>query len=305
MTSPILQPQTNYLTANGISLCYARFQPVAKKSDVPLILIRGLGTQLIQWPPAFIEFFTQAGLEVIVFDNRDVGESQKFDAAGVPDIMALLAAGQSGISFPVPYQISDMAADIIGLMDALDIAKAHIFGMSLGGMVAQHLAFSHSTRMAHVVCVMSSSGNPDLPRPAVSELAPPDDAEDIAALTDYLSDSLALHASPDFPTPQETRIALAAQLARRNYHPQGIIRQMAAAIVDGNRVERLKTISVPFMVIHGLADTLIDPICGEDIAANVPSAIWRPVDGMNHDLGVGIENEIGPDILTFFGLKPG
>ena len=302
MTASVLQPQTNLLTANGIGLCYARFQPDERKSDVPLILIRGLGTQLIQWPPAFIEFFTQAGLEVIVFDNRDVGESQKLDAAGVPDVMALLAAGQSGASFPVPYQLNDMAADVIGLMDALGIAKANIFGMSLGGMVAQHLAFSHGDRMGHVVCVMSSSGDPDLPLPAVSELAPPDDAEDVAALTDYLIESLAMHASPDFPTPPETRAALAAKLARRHYHPQGIVRQMAAAIADGSRVERLKTIDVPFMVIHGLADTLIDPICGEDIAAHVPAALWRPVTGMGHDLGVGIEHEIGPDILAFLGI---
>ena len=159
-----------HIAANGLTLCYDRFTPAdgPTPDTPPLILIRGLGTQMIQWPARFIDTFVAAGREVIIFDNRDVGESQKLDAAGVPDIMALLAGADAGAAFPVPYTIADMAADVVGLMDALDIEKADVFGMSLGGMVAQHLAFSHGDRMAHVICVMSSSGNPQLPRPAVS-----------------------------------------------------------------------------------------------------------------------------------------
>ena len=289
------------IQANGLSLCYERFAPHGDVKGDPFIFIRGLGTQLIQWPPAFIDFFTEAGFEVIVFDNRDVGESQKLDVAGVPDIMALLSAAEAGASFPVPYTIGDMAADVIGLMDALAIEKANIFGMSLGGMVAQHLAFGHGARMSHVVCVMSSSGNPELPRPAASELAPPDDVDDRQALIAYLTDMLGEHASPAFPTPEADRAAMARRIAARNYHPQGIVRQMAAAIADGNRIDRLKDITVPFMVIHGTDDTLIDIACGEDIAANVAQAVWRPVAGMGHDIGPGLEREIGPDILAFLG----
>ena len=289
------------IQANGLSLCYERFAPHGDVKGDPFIFIRGLGTQLIQWPPAFIDFFTEAGFEVIVFDNRDVGESQKLDVAGVPDIMALLSAAEAGASFPVPYTIGDMAADVIGLMDALAIEKANIFGMSLGGMVAQHLAFGHGARMSHVVCVMSSSGNPELPRPAASELAPPDDVDDRRALIAYLTDMLGEYASPAFPTPEADRAAMARRIAARNYHPQGIVRQMAAAIADGNRINRLKDITVPFMVIHGTDDTLIDIACGEDIAANVAQAVWRPVAGMGHDIGPGLEREIGPDILAFLG----
>ena len=289
------------IQANGLSLCYERFAPRGAEKGEPFIFIRGLGTQLIQWPPAFINFFTEAGFEVIVFDNRDVGESQKLDVAGVPDIMALLSVAEAGASFPVPYTIGDMAADVIGLMDALAIEKANIFGMSLGGMVAQHLAFGHGARMSHVVCVMSSSGNPALPRPAASELAPPDDVDDTQALVAYLTDMLGEHASPAFPTPEADRAAMARRIAARNYHPQGIVRQMAAAIDDGSRVDRLKDIAVPFMVIHGTDDTLIDIACGEDIAANVAHAVWRPVGGMGHDIGPGLEREIGPDILAFLG----
>ena len=289
------------IQANGLSLCYERFAPRGAVMGEPFIFIRGLGTQLIQWPPSFIDFFTQAGFEVIVFDNRDVGESQKLDVVGVPDIMALLSAAEAGVSFPVPYSIGDMAADVIGLMDALAIEKANIFGMSLGGMVAQHLAFGHGARMSHVICVMSSSGNPELPRPAASELAPPDDVDDTQALIAYLTDMLGEHASPAFPTPEADRAAMARRIAARNYHPQGIIRQMAAAIADGSRVDRLKDIAVPFMVIHGTDDTLIDIACGEDIAAHVANAVWRPVAGMGHDIGPGLEREIGPDILVFLG----
>ena len=259
---------------------------------------------MIQWPAAFIDTFVAAGRDVIIFDNRDVGESQKLDAAGVPDIMALLAGADAGAAFPVPYTIADMAADVVGLMDALDIEKADVFGMSLGGMVAQHLAFSHGDRMAHVICVMSSSGNPQLPRPAVSELAPPDD-DDRDALVGYMAQSLGEHASPAFPTPPEARRTLAERIIDRCWHPQGVVRQMAAAIADGDRRARLKGVSVPFMVIHGDADTLIDLSCGEDIAAQVPQALWRPVAGMGHDIGPGLEAEIGPDILAFLETPPG
>lgn len=290
------------IQANGLNLCYARFAAQGAAKGPPLILIRGLGTQMIQWPAAFIDYFTAAGLEVIIFDNRDVGESQKFDAAGVPDVMALMAAAQSGAQFPVPYHIADMADDVVGLMDALDIETANIFGMSLGGMVAQHLAFTHGARMAHVICVMSTSGDASLPMPAASDLAPPDDADDRAALVDYLTQNLGLHMSPAYPTPEADRRALAEKIAARGYHPQGIVRQMAAALADGARTERLAGIDVPFMVIHGDCDTLIDIQCGAHIAACVPHALWRPVAGMGHDIGPGLQDEIGPDMLRFLEI---
>ena len=227
---------------------------------------------MIQWPQAFIDYFTAAGLDVIVFDNRDVGESGKLDAGGVPDMMAILAGAEAGASFPVPYQLADMAQDVVGLMDALAIDKAHIWGMSLGGMVAQHLAFSHAARVGKIICVMSTSGDASLPTPAASTLTPPDN-EDEGELIDYLTESLAEHASPAFPTPFETRRALATKIIQRSWHPQGVIRQMAAALADGSRTARLKEIAVPFMVIHGDADTLIDISCGRHIADTVPRAV--------------------------------
>lgn len=290
-----------FANANGLSLCYEIFEAAEKRTPEPLILIRGLGTQMIQWPAPFIDYFTAAGLDVIIFDNRDVGESGKLDAVGVPDIMALLAGAEAGASFPVPYQLADMAHDVIALMDALGIAKAHIWGMSLGGMVAQHLAFSHASRIGKIICVMSTSGDESLPRPSASQLTPPDN-EDKDELIDYMTESLAEHASPAFPTSPEARRALATKIIHRCWHPQGVIRQMAAALSDGSRTARLKEINVPFMVIHGDCDTLIDISCGRHIADSVPGALWRPVAGMGHDIGPGLEEEIGPDVLTFLDL---
>lgn len=220
-----------FANANGLNLCYEVFEAAEKRAPAPLILIRGLGTQMVHWPQAFIDYFTAAGLDVIVFDNRDVGESSKLDAAGVPDIMALLAGAEAGASFPVPYQIADMAQDVIGLMDALAVEKAHIWGMSLGGMVAQHLAFSHAPRIGKVICVMSTSGDASLSMPAASTLTPPDN-EDEGELIDYLTESLGEHSSPAFPTPFETRRALATKVIQRCWHPQGVIRQMAAALAS-------------------------------------------------------------------------
>jgi pimeloyl-ACP methyl ester carboxylesterase len=286
---------------NDIHLYYERRVPVEPCGAPPLILIRGLGTQLIQWPEPFLQYFLDLGLELILFDNRDAGLSQKLDAAGVPDIGALLAGANAGAFFPVPYGLADMAQDVIALMDELEIDKANILGISMGGAVAQHLAFSHASRMAHVVCVMASSGNPDLPVPDLDDLAP-SGAEDHATLVQEAAQGLARFMSPAFPTPPEARLAMAEKIITRSYHPQGVLRQMAAIVVDGSRVDRLKTIDLPFLVVHGDCDTLLEPVCGEDIAHHVPDAQWLRVEGMGHDIGPGVETVMGPVIARFLQL---
>lgn len=291
-----------HVQANGLSLCYEKFAARAPVRTVPLVLVRGLGSQMIQWPQAFIDSFRDAGMDVVIFDNRDIGESEKLDAAGVPDLSALAAALRAGGSFPVPYGLDDMAADVVGLLDALGIETANVFGMSLGGMVVQHLAFSHAHRFAHFVCVMSASGNRDMPMPRADDVAPPD-VSDVEALSEYLAGNYRDNMSPGYPTPAAEMRRIAAIAARRGYHPQGIVRQIAASMADGSRVERLKQIAAPFMVVHGLDDGLIYPACGEEIAALVPDAYYLPVPGMGHDIGVGIEAFLTPEICRFFGLS--
>ena len=264
--------------------------------------MRGLSTQMIQWHPSLIDSFTAQGMDVVIFDNRDVGRSTKLDAAGIPDFSALVAAASIGTMFPVPYTLDDMARDVVGLMDGLDIPKANFFGISMGGMVAQHLAFSYAARLEHIICVMSSSGGPDVSQPDGSNLQMPD-INDREALLDYLVASLKQYMGPAFPVSDADCLQMAERIAERGYYPPGIARQYAAIMADGSRVERLKNIASPFFVIHGDHDTLLPAVCGEDIVKNVEHAQWLLVEGMGHDMGPGIEAVITPAVCAFMGLE--
>ena len=285
------------ITANNIDIAYDLFATVAAHPKRPLILIRGLGSQRVEWPQEFIDYFTPTR-DVLIFDNRDVGKSARFDAAGVPDLRNLGASLKAGEAFALPYTMQDMAADVIGLMDALGIAKADIFGMSMGGIIVQHLACDYAARLGGAICVMSLSGNRALPAPSVSELAAPD-VGDEAALLDYLADSYAEYEGSAFPCSTAQRRARARAAVANGYSPQGILRQLAASAADGDRRPRLQKIAMPFLVIHGLDDKLVVPICGEDVAANVPDAELLLVEGMGHDIPHGIEARLGPPVLVF------
>ena len=285
------------IIANEISIAYDRFAAHADTGKRPLLLVRGLGSQRVEWPRDFIDYFA-ATREVIVFDNRDVGQSQRFDAAGVPDLKGLGAALKAGNAFPLPYEVADMARDVVGLMDALEIERADVFGMSLGGIVVQHLAFSHAARFGGAVCVMSLSGNRDLPAPSTGELAAPDVGTH-AALIDWLAASYAEDEGSKFPNSPAQRRARAEAAVANGFSPQGILRQLAATAVDGDRRARLEKITMPFLIIHGTDDKLVLPVCSEDIAKHVSHAELVLVGGMGHDIGAGLENEIGPRVTAF------
>ena len=286
-----------HITANNINIAYDLFATLSASKKRPLILIRGLGSQRVEWPQVFIDYFARTR-DVVIFDNRDVGQSARFDVAGVPDLQALGKSLKAGESFAVPYGMADMAADVIGLMDALDIEKADILGMSLGGIIVQHLACDYAGRLGGAVCVMSLSGNRALPAPAISHLMAPD-VDDEAALIDYLVQSYAEDEGSAFPCTPAQRRARAQAAVANGYSPQGMLRQLAASAVDGDRRPRLQKIAMPFLVIHGRDDKLIDPVCGEDIAANVRHAQLMLVDGMGHDIAPNIENVLGPRVVDF------
>ncbi len=292
----------DFVEANDVMLAYEVFEARAPRRAPPLILMRGLSTQMIQWHPSLIDSFTAQGMDVVIFDNRDVGRSTKLDAAGIPDFSALAAAASVGTMFPVPYTLDDMACDVVGLMDGLDIPKANFFGISMGGMVAQHLAFSYAARFEHIICVMSSSGGPDAPQPDSSNLEMPD-INDRVAVFDYLVASLKQYMGPAFPVSDADCLQMAERIAERGYYPPGIARQYAAIMADGSRVERLKNIASPFFVIHGDHDTLLPAACGEDIVKNVKHAQWLLVEGMGHDMGPGIEAVITPAVCAFMELE--
>jgi len=265
---------------NGIQI---EVETRGSKDAAAVLLIRGLSTQLIQWPEVFLQAFVDAGFRVIIFDNRDCGLSQKFTEAGTPSLPDLLS-GQ----IEAPYQIADMAKDAVGVLDHLGIKSAHAAGISLGGMVAQHLAFSHGDRFETVASIMSTSGAPGLP---------PGTPEAIEALTSQPSDPtdrecVLLHsiktqkviASPGYlPTDAELR-SYFERAYDRCHCPDGSARQLAAVLFDGSRVEGLSRIDLPFLVLHGAADPLIPLACGEDTANQTPGAKLEVIQGMGHDI---------------------
>ena len=247
------------------------------------LLVRGLSTQLIQWPECFLDAFLDAGFRVVVFDNRDCGLSQKFTDAGTPTLPDLL----SGKVEP-PYGVADMANDAVGVLDHLGIASAHMAGISLGGMIAQHLAFSHGDRFRSVASIMSTSGAPELPPgtpEAIEALTSlPEDPTDRDCILAHSMKTQRVIASPDYPPSDDELRSYFERSYDRCYCPDGSARQLAAVVCDGNRVERLQTIRVPFLVLHGSADPLIPLACGEDTAKHVPDAKLEVIAGMGHDI---------------------
>lgn len=244
-----------------LALEYALAGP---EDGTPIVLIRGLGTQMIEWSPTFIDALAGAGFRVVTFDNRDVGCSDKASA---------------------DYALGDMADDVIRLLDALAISRAVIFGISLGGMVAQHIAFSHPQRVLALFPVMTSSGDPDLPRPAPEVFARlTRGAIGREASIVLTAENRAVFGSPAYPEPEGLRLAAAARAYDRCHYPEGVARQMRAVTADGSRTDRLRGIRLPVCVIHGEDDPLIPVAAGRHVAACIPGARFIGIPGMGHNL---------------------
>ena len=284
--------------ANGIELAYDRF---GNADDVAILLIAGLGTQMIRWTVPFCEELAARGYRVIRFDNRDSGCSTHFRHCPPPDFGALAAALMAGRRPDVPYTLHDMASDAIGLLDALAIDRAHVVGRSMGGMIAQILASEHPDRVLSLTSIMSSTGNPALPQATPDVMAmmmrpAPDPAVDEAG---YLQHSLAFArriAGTGFAFDEAAHRALVREEIRRAYDPGGSGRQIAAMAVTGDRRTRLATITAPALVIHGSDDPLILPACGSDTAASIPNAEMMVIDGMGHDLPSALDRTVGEAI---------
>ncbi|ENE4776927.1 MULTISPECIES: alpha/beta fold hydrolase [Klebsiella] len=234
------------------------------------------------------------GYRVIRFDNRDAGRSTHFSASLAPDFGALATALMAGRRPDVPYTLYDMAADAIGLLDALGIAKAHVVGRSMGGMIAQVLASNHADRVLSLTSIMSSTGNPVLPQAAPDVMAmmmrpAPDPVIDPEG---FLAVRLAFArriAGTGYLFDEEAHRAILLDEVRRSYDPGGTARQIAAMAVAGDRRARLANITVPTLVIHGKDDPLIPPACGQDTARSIPNAVYLPIEGMGHDLPRDVE----------------
>jgi len=249
------------------------------RGDPSIILIRGLGTQLIEWSPALVDTLVAGGLRVTVFDNRDVGRTSKLDH---------------------DYALTDMADDVVALADALGIGRFHVLGISLGGMVAQLVAARHPDRVDRLFSVMSSSGNPDLPRASDSVRGRLTvSANDRSGRIRLDVENRAVWGSPGYPEPETARRQAAEAVHDRCYCPEGVARQMRAVLADGSRVARLAAIRAPTLVIHGADDVLVPPEHGADTARAIPGAEFQLVPGMGHNIPDALAPEIARRVLEF------
>ena len=269
-------------TANGIELCFETFGD-AKHPAV--LFVMGLGGQMIAWPQAYMDAVAAAGYFAIRYDNRDVGLSQKFDAAGAPDFEALVADLFAGNRPATAYDLSDMAADGIGLLDRLSIERAHVIGVSMGGMIAQQMAIDSRERLLSMTSIMSSTGDPGLPPPTAEALAvlttPPPPAEDTEALIEHLTTNRHAIGGDGFVDDEASR-SMTRTAIERQFYPVGTARQRAAVMASGARTDRLKQLDVPTLVIHGDKDPLVPLAAGEHTAATIPGARLEILPGMGH-----------------------
>jgi len=256
-----------------------------------VLLIMGLGMQLIAWPPALVQALLDAGYRVVRFDNRDAGLSQHFDELGKPKVLWAGLKYRLGWRIRPPYSLLDMAQDALGVLDALDIDRAHVVGASMGGMIAQRLALLAPERVLSLASVMSSSGARGLPGPGpeVSRVLmsrPADKGLDAAI--DHSVRVFKAIGSPGFPMRDAEWRDLVGAAARRSFYPVGILRQMVAVLADRSRADELAGIKVPTLVVHGRADPLVPFACAEDTARRIPGARLAGIDGMGHDLPPGV-----------------
>ena len=270
--------------ANGIALEYESFGDPAHPA---MLLIMGLGAQLTLWPLPFVEALAARGFHVIRYDNRDIGLSTKLSHLKPPRLGPLLLKRMIGLNPRVPYRLSDMAADAAGLLDALGIDRAHIVGASMGGMIAQRFAATWPDRTLSLTSIMSTTGNPALPRAtreAMAVLTKRIDPRDVEALVAHGMRAARVIGSPGYPVAADVLEAKVRENVARSVSPDGTARQMAAIIADGDRRGRLARITAPTMVIHGGADPLVPVEAGRDTAASIAGAQIVEIPGMGHNL---------------------
>jgi len=273
------------ISANGIALEVEDHGPPGGE---PLVLIMGLGMQLVAWHPDFVAMLVARGFRVIRFDNRDIGLSQRFDDRGVPNLALESIKFALGMRVRAPYAVADMADDTAGLLDAMGLASAHICGASMGGMIAQQLAVRHPQRVRSLTLIMTSSGSRKLPGPTLKVrsalISRPADPNNLQSVIEHYVRLYRLIGSPGYPASEaylQERLGLSV---RRSHRPAGTARQMTAIAADGDRSTLLAQIRQPTQIIHGKADPLVSVAAGVDLARRIAGAEIDLIAGMGHDL---------------------
>jgi pimeloyl-ACP methyl ester carboxylesterase len=280
---PHQPPQT--ARANRIELCYEIF---GKDDAEPMLLIMGLGAQMILWDDEFCQQLASRGFRVIRFDNRDIGKSSKLTGGKPLKPLELLKLRFLKIPVEAPYRLRDMAEDTVGLMDALGIHSAHLVGASMGGMIAQEIAILFPQRVRSLTSIMSTTGNPKLPAPTKEASAmlmapPPKTKEEF--LIRFAQTWKVLRVG-SFPLDEAKDHERALRVFERGLSPAGVGRQLRAILASGSRKERLRAVKSPTLVIHGTVDPLVHPEGGKDTAASIPGAKLMMVDGMGHAIPI-------------------
>ena len=284
------------VTANGIEIHY---EAHGDEANPPILLIMGFGAQLTLWPDELVEALANHGFRVIRYDNRDIGLSHKFDGVKAPGLVKMTLLSKIGLTPKVPYTLADMADDGAGLLDALGIAKAHVVGASMGGMIAQHFASRHADKCLSLTSIFSSTGNPKLPpaKPeALKALVTRPKTTEEEALVEHGIMLARTIGSPGYPTADERLRERTRASVRRSFYPEGPTRHLSAIVADGDRRDMLETISVPTLVLHGEDDPLVPCEGGRDTAAAIRGAKLKTIPGWGHDLPLELVDELADAI---------
>jgi pimeloyl-ACP methyl ester carboxylesterase len=242
-----------------------------------------------------VQALVDQGFRVIRFDNRDIGLSQHFDHLGVPNLLWESLRYRMGFAVHAPYTVHEMAADALGVLDALGIGRAHVVGVSMGAMIAQRVALAAPGRVLSLGSVMGSSGARYLPGPkpqALRVLLSRPQGSGEQAIVDHYIKLFKVIGSPGFPLDEDALRERVLASTRRSFHPAGTVRQMAAIAADARRADELPGIRIPTLVLHGKDDPLIPFACGQDTARRIPGARFLGIEGMGHDLPPGVVEQL-------------
>jgi pimeloyl-ACP methyl ester carboxylesterase len=274
------------LQANGLSI---EVDDQGPPGGPPILLIMGLGMQLVAWPEGLVQRLVAKGFRVIRFDNRDAGLSQGFESSGTPNLVWATLRYLMRLPVRSAYSLAHMANDAWGVLDALGIERAHVCGASMGGMVAQHMAAVRPERMSTLTLVMTTTGSRRLPQPSTRVRAAlidrgPAGPHDPKAEVERLARVLSIIGSPAYPADPAALRARLAGSVRRAWRPSGVARQLVAIVADGDRSTMVSRIAVPTHIVHGAADPLVPVAAAHDLHARIAGSTLEIIDGMGHDL---------------------